>query len=403
VRGEEDRSRRGPKVRLGILPAHVHRDRAADPAFDGSVVAQGAKRHVVHRDAHVEEHPPARCRHGTGSCDDLGQLSVGWAEAVPVLERHRCVLLPIVDDVERRVVGRVRPQRVVVVDRQQHGVGVGVLRRQPGLERDRHDGHDEIRILESVLGTRRRHPFPIAGEREQRFGRPRHGVEGPDLLDAGTQLQEQFEVAAALNTRPHDREPLALVGYLADHHTGDAGGTHLGDPSPVDQRERTARVGVGQHEHAVDVWKSLRAVLLVSRDPLDPGAIAAAEVGGHRVDERVLARAHGRLRRILHEPGRLLPERVFQHIDDLRPREIERLEILAPEHQHLPGCHGPAVYGRAAARRLTPSPSETTGMRASAHASATEIASETTKTASSFAPTPAFHRTTTNATATITG
>lgn len=55
------------------------------------------------------------------------------------------------------------------------------------------------------------------------------------------------------------------------------------------------------------------------------------------------------------------------------------------------------------AGRSTPTPRDTSGMRDSAHPRPAEIASEVVNRAKELTPMLAFHLTTTNATATITG
>ncbi len=88
---------------------------------------------------------------------------------------------------------------------------------------------------------------------------------------------------------------------------------------------------VREHEQAVDVRGAELLVARIAGDPLEPDRVGVAQVGGHRVDEGVVARVDADLRRHLDGARALGAEGALEDLDDLGAREPDRLDVRAAE------------------------------------------------------------------------
>ena len=196
---------------------------------------------------------------------------------------------------------------------------------------------------------------------------PRRVVVGHDLLDVGVLGEGHLEVPATLHPAADDRQSPRLHRDVAHRHSRHRRRAHLGDPAAVEQRDRSPRLGVVHDHRAVDVGQALGVVLLVARHPLEADAVAAAEVGGHRVDEGVVARRDLGLGRVRHEPLGLLRERVLDDVHDLGPGQREALEVTPVEDQEVVlSTHGGKISCSTATReenRSEPPTSRPRGVR----------------------------------------
>ena len=165
--------------------------------------------------------------------------------------------------------------------------------------------------------------------------RARSGWTSKARIDAfAVQRGDHARVVAALLPAAEDRRRGPACGRPAAYADTACGRRPRGgDLRRVHHGCREPGLRVVDDDQAGDVREASLLVRRVAGHPLDRGHVGVGEVGGHRVDERVLARMDAGLRRQLdtaarHGAVRLLDEVDLiedrrQEIGDLLPREID--------------------------------------------------------------------------------
>ena len=165
-------------------------------------------------------------------------------------------------------------------------------------------------------------------------------IEQAGAPERGEDLRRELEMHVALAPAPEDADgldgPLRERAY--SEHAG-RGGAHLRDPGRVHDSDWAAGGSVGEHEQPVDVGDAERLVARVASHPLQPDRVRIGEVGGHRVDEGVLAGVNADLRRHLHITGPLGAEGALEDVDDLQRGQADSLDVCAAEIADRRGGH----------------------------------------------------------------